>query len=160
MKKETRLSPVFLALSLFLASGPLPAAAQMRVQVGAGSGSGVPVVPALGGIRSGAGSLSNSPAALGLNGSFAAPSMTPSPLASAIPSAALQAPSALTVVIQAAATPDGAKSITIPTPGAAATSLAAEAAEYAAIPAAQAPAAKAAAAAPKSLGSRILDALL
>ncbi len=160
MKKETRLSPVFLALSLFLASGPLPAAAQMRVQVGAGSSAGVPVVPALGGgIRSGAGSLSNSPAALGLNGSLSAPAMTPSPLASAIPSAALQAPSALTVVIPAAAAPDGAKSITIPTPGAAATSLAAEAAEYAAVPAAQAPAAKAAAAT-KSLGSRILDTLL
>lgn len=164
MKKETRLSPVFLALSLFLASGPLPAAAQMRVQVGAGSSAGVPVVPALGGVRSGAGSLANTPAALGLNGSLSAPAMAPAPLASAIPTAALQAPAALTIVLQAAATPDGAKSITVRTPGAAATSVAAEAAGYAAVPAAQAPAAKAAdaavATAPKSLGSRILDALL
>ncbi|MDP3542743.1 MAG: hypothetical protein Q8T11_09795 [Elusimicrobiota bacterium] len=163
MKKDTRLSPVFLALSLFLASGPLPAAAQMRVQVGAGSSAGVPVVPALGGgIRSGAGSLSNSPAVLGLNGSLAAPALSPSPLASAIPAAAPQAPSALSVVIPAAAKTGAAQAIIVRTPGAAATSVAAEAAEYAAlapVPAAQAPAAEAAAA-PKSLGSRILDALL
>lgn len=163
MKKETRLSPVFLALSLFLASGPLPAAAQMRVQVGPGSTAGVPVVPVLGnGARASLGGL-NAPAALGLTGALAAPALTPAPLASAIAAAALQSPSALTVVTQAAAMPDGAKSIIIPTPGAAATGLAAEAAGYA-VPAAQAPAAKVsvtvAPAAPKSLGARILDALL
>ncbi|MDD5303712.1 MAG: hypothetical protein PHS14_11465, partial [Elusimicrobia bacterium] len=97
MKKHPRLSPVFVALSLFLASGPLPAAAQMRVQVGAGSGSAVPVVPALGGsILPGAGSPANSPATIGLYGSLAAPGMAPAPLASVVPTAALQAPSALT----------------------------------------------------------------
>ncbi|MBI2788108.1 MAG: hypothetical protein HYX59_05440 [Elusimicrobia bacterium] len=161
MKKETRLSPVFLALSLFLASGPLPAAAQMRVQVGAGSSAGVPVVPALGGsILPGAGSLTNTPAALGLNGSLAAPSATPAPLVSVVPTAALQSPSALSAVTPAAATPDNAKAIVVRTPGAAATGIAAEAAEYAAAPAAQAPAAKAAAPVQKSLAGRILDTLL
>lgn len=161
MKKETRLSPVFLALSLFLASGPLPAAAQMRVQVGAGSSAGVPVVPALGGsVLPSAGSLSNSPAALGLNGSLAAPSMTPAPLVSVVPTAALQSPSALSAVTPAAATPDDAKAIVVRTPGAAATGIATEAAEYAAVPAAQAPVAKAAAPVSKSLAGRILDTLL
>lgn len=161
MKKETRLSPVFLALSLFLASGPLPAAAQMRVQVGAGSSAGVPVVPALGGsVLPSAGSLSNSPAALGLNGSLAAPSMTPAPLVSVVPTAALQSPSALSAVTPAAATPDNAKAIVVRTPGAAATGIATEAAEYSAVPAAQAPAAKAAAPVSKSLAGRILDTLL
>jgi hypothetical protein len=161
MKKETRLSPVFLALSLFLASGPLPAAAQMRVQVGAGSSAGVPVVPALGGsVLPSAGSLTNTPAALGLNGTLAAPSAAPAPLVSVVPTAALQTPSALTAVGQAAATPDGAKAVVIRTPGAAASGIAAEAAEYAAVPAAQAPAAKPAAPAVKSLAGRILDTLL
>lgn len=161
MKKETRLSPVFLALSLFLASGPLPAAAQMRVQVGAGSSAGVPVVPALGGsVLPSAGSLSNSPAALGLNGSLAAPSATPAPLVSVVPAAALQSPSSLSAVTPAAATPDNAKAIVVRTPGAAASGIAAEAAEYAAVPAAQAPAAKAAAPVAKSLAGRILDTLL
>ncbi|MBI2387952.1 MAG: hypothetical protein HYV14_18345 [Elusimicrobia bacterium] len=162
MKKETRLSPVFLALSLFLASGPLPAAAQMRVQVGAGSSAGVPVVPALGGsILPSAGSLTSSPATLGLNGSLSAPSATPAPLVSVVPTAALQAPSALTAVTAAAATPDNAKAIVVRTPGAAASGVAAEAAEYAAsVPAAQAPAAKAAAPVAKSLAGRVLDVLL
>ena len=163
MKKETRLSPVFLALSLFLASGPLPAAAQVlgRVQVGAGSSAGVPVVPALGGsILPSAGSLANTPAALGLNGSLAAPSATPAPLVSVVPTAALQSPSALSAVTPAAATPDNAKAIVVRTPGGAGTGIATEAAEYAAAPAAQAPAAKAAAPVQKSLAGRILDTLL
>ncbi|MCM2303700.1 MAG: hypothetical protein NDJ72_03305, partial [Elusimicrobia bacterium] len=163
MKKETRLSPVFLALSLFLASGPLPAAAQMRVQIGAGSSAGVPVVPALGGsVLPSAGSLSNSPATLGLGGSLAAPSAAPAPLVSVVPAAALQAPSALNAAsLQAAATPDAAKAIVVRTPGAAATGVAAEAAEYAAVPSANAPAAaKAAAPVARSLAGRILDTLL
>lgn len=158
MKKESRLSPVFLALSLFLVSGPLPAAAQMRVQVGAGSSAGVPVVPALGGgVIPTAGGLTGSPAALGLNGSLAAPSAAPAPLVSVVPTAALRSPSALS----AAATPDNAKAIVVRTPGAAGTGVAAEAAEYASVPSAQAPAATVSVApAQRSLAGRILDALL
>ena len=56
MKKQPRLFPVFVALCLFLVSGPLPAAAQMRVQVGAGSSAGIPIVPA-GSIMPSAGAL-------------------------------------------------------------------------------------------------------
>ncbi|MEQ1917988.1 MAG: hypothetical protein ABL955_02225 [Elusimicrobiota bacterium] len=161
MKKQPRLFPVFVALCLFLVSGPLPAAAQVlgRVQVGAGSSAGVPIVPACS-IMPSAGALSNSQTMLGLNAALSAPSMTPTPLMSAIPTAALQTPSALTVVVQqAAATP--ANAIVVPTPGGAASHIAQEAAAYAEAPSAKAPVAKAEAApVQKGIAGRILDALL
>ena len=161
MKKQPRLFPVFVALCLFLVSGPLPAAAQMRVQVGAGASAGIPIVPA-GSIMPSAGALSNSQTTLGLNAALAAPSLTPSPLVSVVPTAALQAPAALTIVMQpAAATP--ANAIVVPTPGGAASHIAQEAAAYAEVPAANAPAAKVQAEASpvaKSLAVRILDTLL
>lgn len=159
MKKQPRLFPVFVALCLFLVSGPLPAAAQMRVQVGAGSSAGVPIVP-VGSILPSAGALSNSPSAISLNASLSAPSMAPTPLVSVVANAALQAPSALTVVMQqAAATPSN--SIIVPTPGGAASHIAQEAAAYAEVPVANAPAASVAAApVQKSLAGRILDTLL
>jgi len=156
MKNKPRLSPAFAALCLFLVSGPLPAAAQMRVQVGVPGGSAVPVVPALG-IAPNVGSFSNAAATLGLNSSLSAPSVTPSPLISAIPAA--QAPAALTVVVEAAAKADVSEAIVVRTPGAAATGIASEAAQYA-VPSAQAPVAKPSAPAAKSLGGRILDTLL
>jgi hypothetical protein len=161
MKKQPRLFPVFVALCLFLASGPLPAAAQMRVQVGAGTGSMVPVVPTIGaGMTPNAGSLSNSPATLGLNATLAAPSISPAPLVSVVPTAAASAPTALTAVMQkAAAAPTNA--IVVPTPGGAASHIAQEAAAYSEVPAANAPVAKAEAApVQKSIAGRILDTLL
>ena len=161
MKTQPRLSPVFVALSLFHVSGPLPAAAQMRVQAGVGTGVSIPVVPAgrfSAAIGSGLASPYGSP--LGLTGALAAPSIAPTPLVSVVPTAAA-APAALLVVTQAAATPDAANAIIIRTPGAASTHIAEEAAAYAEVPAAATPA-KAVAAAPvqKSVTTRILDTLL
>lgn len=164
MNKQPRLFSVFVALSLFLASGPLPAAAQVigRVQLGAGSHAVVPVVPTIGGgIQAGSFSNASTPG-IGLNGSFAAPSAALSPLVSAVPAAAITAPSALTVVTQqAAATPDKANSLIVPAPGGAATHIAQEAAAYAEVPAANAPAAKVSVApVQKNIAGRILDTLL
>lgn len=130
MKKQPRLSPMFVALSLALASSPLPAAAQMRVQGGVGSGAVVPAVPAIGGgILPSAGALSNSLMPIGLNGSLAATSVAPSPLVSVVPIALAPASSALTVVTQQTG----------------AMSIAKEAAANASVPAANAPTAKSAA---------------
>ena len=163
MKKQPRLTPVFVALCVFLASGPFPAAAQVigRVQIGAGSGS-VPVVPAFGGVLPSAGALSTTLTPMGLNGSLAAPSFAPTPLVSVVPGAALSAPQALTVVTQrAAATAENA--IIVRTPGAAATHIADEAAAYAELPSAMTPSAQAAkieAAPAKGLAGRVLDTLL
>lgn len=161
MKKQPRLSPVLVAASLFLTSMPLPAAAQMRVQIGAGSNVGVPSVPALG-VTPAAGALNNSAATgLGLNSALSAPSIAPSPLISAV-AAAQQAPAALVVTAQAAASAsNGANAIIIRTPGAAATGIAAEAAAFAE-GAANVPSAKAPAAAPAQKGvvGRIMDTLL
>ncbi|MBI4061482.1 MAG: hypothetical protein HY403_08640 [Elusimicrobia bacterium] len=133
MKKQPRLFPVFVALSLFLVSGPLSAAAQVRVQLGAGAAA--PIMPAIGRLSAPIGN-GVSPAwgsAGGLNGALTAPSAAPSPLLSVVPAAG---------------------AISVPTPGGAATRVAEEAAAYA-----EAPAAKAAASAKKSAVSRILDAL-
>jgi hypothetical protein len=160
MKKQPRLTPVFVALSLFLTSMPLPAAAQMRVQIGAGTGSVVPSVPAIGVMPTGGAMTNALTPGMGLNGSLAAPSAAPMPLVSVVPAAAVSAPSALTVITQAAATPDAANAIIVRTPGAAATHIAAEAAAYAEVPAASAPAAKTAAPVEKSFAGRILDSLL
>jgi len=152
MKKQPRLSPALAALSFFLLSGPLPAAAQMRVQVGAGSAAtaigpvGVSALPA--------GSFTPLMPTAGLAGSLSAPSAAPTPLASAI------TPSALSVVMQpAAAKAEAGLSDTFPTPGGAASKLTVEAAAYAEFAPAQTPAAKAAAA-PRGLATRILDTLL
>ncbi|MEK7232350.1 MAG: hypothetical protein AAB268_00930 [Elusimicrobiota bacterium] len=85
MKKQRRLSTLFVAASLFLASGPLPAAAQMRAQLGAGSGTVVPVVLAIGaGIVPSAGAWSNPLTPIGLNGALVAPSIAPAPLLSVV----------------------------------------------------------------------------
>jgi len=162
MKKQPRLFPVFVALSLFLVSGPLPAAAQMRVQIGAGAASAVPVVPAIGaGIAPAAGALSNSLTPLGLGGSLLAPS-APAPLVSVIPAALQTAPLALTVVTQqAAAASDRSAAIIIPAPGAAATNVAQEAAAYAEESAPSALVIKVSPApVQKSVAGRILDTLL
>ncbi len=162
MKKQPRLSPVLVAVSLFLTSLPLPAAAQMRAQIGTGSGSVVPVVPALGGsILPSAGTLENSPATLGLNGSLAAPSVSPAPLVSAITTPVLKAPAALTVVSQSvASTPDKATPVVIRTPGGAATHVAEEAAAYAETASVNVTTAKTEIPVVKSVGARILDAIL
>ncbi|MEK7232915.1 MAG: hypothetical protein AAB268_03800 [Elusimicrobiota bacterium] len=64
MKEQPRLFPAFVALSLslFLASGPPPAAAQMRIQPGAGARAVIPVVPSFGAtLPTNAADLSNSP---------------------------------------------------------------------------------------------------
>jgi hypothetical protein len=161
MKKQPRLFPVFVALSLFLVSGPLPAAAQMRAQIGASAGSVVPVVPAIGGsILPSAGILSNSPATLGLNGVLGAPS-SPAPLISVVPSALNANPQALTAVTQqAAAAANGFNAFVVPAPGAAATNVAQEAAAYA--DAAPAPLVIKVSPAPvqKSVVARVMDTLL
>ncbi len=158
MKKQPRLSPVFVALSLLLSSMPLPAAAQMRVQVGAGSSAVTPVVPALGGsILPSAGSLS-APSSLGLSNSLSAPALAPTPLITVVPTLAAQAPASLSAAVPAAAKADAASAIVVRTPGAAATSVAAEAAAYAEISAAAVPSAKSVApAAGKSVVSRALS---
>ena len=147
MNKQPRLFPVLVAASLFLASGPLPAAAQMRAQVAAGSGAVAPIIPIGVSALPAGGSFSPLTPAAGLNGSLAAPNAAPSPLMSIVSSA-------LTVVRQAAASSDG---VSIPTPGAAATRVAEEAAAYA-TPSDQTPNAKPAAS-EKGIVSRILDTL-
>lgn len=158
MKKQPRLSPVLVALALFLATGPLPVAAQMRVQIGAGANAALPVPAINAPLQSGAGVLSGAPSALGLTGALSAPGAAPAPLAAPV-AGAVSAPTALTFVSQAApATPDSAKSVIVRTPGAAASHLAEEAASYAVVAEAKAPAA--AAPAGKSLAGRILDTLL
>ncbi len=166
MKKQPRLSPVLAAVFLFLASGPLPAAAQMRVQgrlpTAIGSGIPSPIGSVIGAPALNAGGLTNALNPLGLNGSFAAPSLAPAPLASMVPSAAIAAPSALSVVMQqAAAKAEAGLAIIVPTPDGAASHLAEEAAAYAEVqlPSANAPAAKAAAPVTKSVAGRILDTL-
>ena len=161
MKKQPRLFPVFVALSLFLVSGPLPAAAQMRAQVGSAAGSAVPVVPVIGaGILPSAGMLSNSLAPIGLGGFLAAPS-APTPLVSVVPSALNTNPQAPTIVSQqAAAASDRINAIVVRAPGGAATSVAHEAAAYAD----EAPNALVIKVSPapvqKSVAGRIMDTLL
>ena len=167
MKKQPRLSPVFVALSLFLASGPLPAAAQMRSQVGVtGTAGSIAVLPVSGAILPAAGTLSGPSAGLGLNGTLSAPSMAPA-LSASIPAALT--PSALAVVVPSAVKGD-ASSMIVPTPGAAATGIAAEVAAYEAVTpsmpaldrAAKTPAAvtpSQTAAAPKTMVGKVLSAL-
>ena len=159
MKKQIRLSPVVVALSLFASSIPSPVLAQVRVQTGAGAAS-VPAVPALGGsILPSAGSLETRTGALGLTGSLAAPSAAPTPLTTVVPALA---PAALIAAPAAAAKEVPAAAIVVRTPGAAATGVAAEAAAYHEgasfeVPAAAAPAAKPV---EKSFVGRALDALM
>ena len=73
MKNQPRVSPIIAAVSLFLASGPIPAAAQMNVRIGSGArgSSGVPAINGV--VLPSAGAASNSPAALGLGGTLSAP---------------------------------------------------------------------------------------
>lgn len=120
MKKQPRLSPVFVALSL--ASSPLSAAGQMRAQISAVSGNAVPVVP-VGRLRSASGnSISTlSGPVIGRQDPLVAPSVVPSPLVSVVPSA-------LAVVTrQTAAIPDGSNAMIVPTPGDAAMRIVTEA---------------------------------
>jgi len=152
MKKQPRLFPAFVALSFFLLSGPLPAAAQMRVQVGAGS-MGTAAVP-VGVSALPTGSFTPLMPSAGLNGSLSAPSAAPTPLITVVNS-----PAALAAAGLSAASKQAADPIIVRTPGAAATQVADEAAAYAVPVAAKAPAAKAETA-QKSLGARILDTLL
>jgi len=137
MKNPPRLFPAFVALSFFLLSGPLPAAAQMRVQVGAGS-MGTGIVP-VGVSALPTGYFTPLMPSAGLNGSLSAPSVAPTPLITVVPNAA---PAALAASVQAAAAAPEKAPITVRTPGAAATHVSDEAAAYA-VPAAQAPVAKA-----------------
>ncbi len=120
MNKQPRLFPALVSASLFLASGPLPAAAQMRAQVNAGSSAIVPVVPAIGGVNlPSAGAWSNALTVVGPNGLLAAPSIAPAPLASAVPTAAVPAPAALTIAAQQAAAARSAESPAANAPAAA-----------------------------------------
>lgn len=157
MRNEPRLSQSAAALALFLACGPLPAAAQSQVKIGAASNAAIPVVPALGvSATRGSGALAGPLTQLGLTAALAAPSAAPMPLGSAIAAAA--APSARAVVArQAAAVPGAAQATVIPAPGAAATSLAAE---YIGAASKESPSAQASDPASRSLAGRILDTLL
>ncbi|UPT73670.1 MAG: hypothetical protein M0D55_17730 [Elusimicrobiota bacterium] len=162
MKKQIRLSPVVVALSLFASSIPLPAAAQVRVQAGAGSAA-APAIPALGGsILPSAGSLAAPTGALGLSGSLGAPAAAPTPLTTVVPA---MAPAALNAAPAAASKQLPGGAIVVPTPGAAATHVADEAAAYteglafteagqAVLPSAKAPAAE------RGIVTRALDVLL
>ncbi len=158
MKKQPRLSPVAVALSLFAAMIPPQASAQVRVQANPGASAAVPAVPALGGsVLPSAGSLAAPTGALGLAGALAAPSVAPAPLVTVVPAVA---PASLAPV-SAAASKQSAEPIVVRTPGAAATGVASEAAAYSEGAALEAPvAAKAPAAAKGGLVSRALAALL
>ena len=125
MTKQPRLSPVLVALSLFIASGPLPAAAQVRVQVGQTAG-GIPAVSPIGASSlNGAGLPSNAlSSGLGLNGALSAPSAAPTPLTTVLPVSAYSQSPALIAGPSAAATPDKAQAVVIRTPGGAATGVA------------------------------------
>ncbi len=141
MKKQPRLFPVLVAASFFLASGPLPAAAQIRAQVAAGSGAAAPIGPiGVSALPSGSAFSPLTPAA-GFNSSLSAPSAAPALLATVVPAAAIS---------------DNA--VVIRTPGAAATRVAEEAAAYAA--ASPAPSVKPVGPVQKNIISRAIDTLL
>ncbi|PIR19702.1 MAG: hypothetical protein COV48_00510 [Elusimicrobia bacterium CG11_big_fil_rev_8_21_14_0_20_64_6] len=143
MKKQPRLSPVLVALSLFIASGPLPAAAQVVGRVQLGAGTAAPAMSPIGVSALPTGSFAPLTPGAGLIGSLSAPGAAPTPTLSLIPTAAAS-PMALTVVTHQAAAIDVSKAIIIRTPGAAATPIAKEVSEYAGATEAVAPAAKSA----------------